>query len=80
MRVAWAKREQRLLFVEREVALNRFQRKRAIHGAGLQVEEAEAARQMGSERALPRAGRAINGNDRPLARRFAAEDPDTASG
>ena len=45
------------------VALDRLQCKRAIHCSGLQVEESETARQMGGERALPRAGRAVDGDD-----------------
>src|ERR1019366_9436641 len=59
--------EQGLFVVEGEVALNRFQCKRAVHCAGLQVEKSEAAGQMSGQRALPGAGRAVDSNNRPAA-------------
>ena len=67
MRVGSASAQQRLLLVEGEVVLDRLQRERAVHGPRLQVEKAEAPRQMRGERALARAGRAVDGDDGALA-------------
>ncbi len=56
--------EQRGLFVEGVVALDGLEGQRAIHGASLEIEEAEAAGEMGGEGALAGAGGAIDGDDR----------------
>src|SRR5579875_1310296 len=63
------KREQRGLFVKGEIVFNGLERKRAVHGPGLEIEEAEATGQMRGKRALARTGRSVDGDDRTALRR-----------
>ena len=59
--------EQGRFLVEGEVVFDGFQRKGAVHGPGFEVEEAEAAGEMGGEGAFARASGAVDGDDGPLA-------------
>ena len=54
---------QRFFLVEPQVAVDGLQGERAIHGSGLQVQETEAAGEMGGQRALAGAGGSVNGDD-----------------
>src|ERR1700730_7285362 len=55
--------QQRSSVVDRSVPLDRPQRERSIHRPALQVHVAEFARQAGSDRALARSGRAVDGDN-----------------
>ena len=46
--------EEGVLFVEAEVVLDGLERERAVHGAGLKIEEAETAREVGGHGAVCR--------------------------
>ena len=55
------------LFVEGEVVFDRLEGEGAVHGAGFEVEEAEAAGEVGGEGALAGAGGPVDGDDGALA-------------
>src|ERR1700730_12151506 len=55
--------QQRRFVVERSVPLDCPQRQRTVHRPAFQVHVAEFARQAGSDRALARSGRAVDGDD-----------------
>ena len=58
---------ERRLFVEGEVVLDGLEGEGAVHGSGFEIEEAEAAGEMGGEGAFTGAGRTVDGDDRTLA-------------
>ena len=59
--------EQGRFFVEGVVVLDGFEGEGAVHGSGFEVEEAEAAGEVGGEGALAGAGGAVDGDDGALA-------------
>ncbi len=58
--------EERGRFVEVEIVLDGLEGEGAVHGSGLEVQEAEATREVGGEGRFTGAGRAIDGDDGPL--------------
>ena len=56
------------LCVQVEISVNGLVGQSAIHRTGFEVQEAELTSQMRGQRALARARRPVNGNDRPLTR------------
>ena len=59
--------EQRSLLVEGEVVLDGLEGEGAVHGSGLEIEEAEAAGEVGGEGALASASGTVDGDDGALA-------------